>query len=168
MLFSYMYTGSTIGEGSTIDDGSTTDVSVNISQQTSAVNSDSFDHEQLNEPQASTSVTAHKEPGAPAPTVTKREKRKRKLDACELMEKFTTFQQESEKRFFQWEEKRMKMEQEEEARRHEENRQHEMNLFSMIVQTLTAPNPQWQVPQHGQHSDFLDNDIYSSTSFHEQ
>ena len=160
MLFSYT--------GSTIDDGSTTDVPVNSSQQTSAVDCSSFDHEQVKEHEASTSVTAHKEPGTLAPAITKREKRKRKLDASELLEKFTTFQQESEKRFFAWEEKRMKMEQEEEARRREENRQHKMNLFSMIVQTLRAPNPQWQVPQHGQHSEFLDNDIYSNTSFHEQ
>ena len=43
---------------------------------------------------------------------------------------------------------------EEEARRREENRQHKMNLFSMLVHTLRAPNRQWQVPQRGQHSDF--------------
>lgn len=166
MLFSC--TGSIIDNGSTIDDGSTTDVPRNSSQQMSTVDSDSLDREQVKEHEASTSVTAPKEPGILAPTITKREKRKRKLDASELLEKFTTFQQESEKRFFAWEEKRMKMEQEEEARRREENRQHEMNLFSMLVHTLRAPNPQWQVPQRGQHSDFLDDNIYSGTSFDEE
>ena len=104
MLFSYTR--------STIDDGSNTDVST---QRTSAVDTDSLDHEQVKELEASTSVAAHKEPGTLAPAITKRERRKRKLDASELLEKFTTFQQESEKRFFEWEEKRMKMEQEEEA-----------------------------------------------------
>ena len=51
------------------------------------------------------------------------------MDASEHIEKFTTFQQELEKMFFAWEEVRMKVEQEEEAKHHEENKQHEMQLF---------------------------------------
>ena len=75
-----------------------------------------LDCEQVKQHEVSTSVTAHKEPGTLAPTITKREKRKKKLDASELLEKFPIFQQDSKKRFFAWEEKRTKMEQEEEVR----------------------------------------------------
>ena len=97
MLFSY--TGSTLDDGITIDDGSTTEVPVNSSQQTSSVDSDSFDHEQVKEHEASTSVTSHKDPGTPAPAITKREKRKRKLDASDSWRSSPHFRRSQRKDF---------------------------------------------------------------------
>ena len=50
----------------------------------------------------------------------------------------------------QWEEKRMKVETEEEKKRQQEYQQHEMQLFSMLARTLNNPprlQPQEEFPQ---------------------
>ena len=60
-----------------------------------------------------------------------------------VVDDFQKKQKESWEKFMQWEEKRMKTEAEEEAKRQQSQQQHEMQLFSMLASTLSNP-PRWQ------------------------
>ena len=78
------------------------------------------------------------------------------VDLEKVVADFHKHQKESWERCTEWEEKRMKIEAEEEAKRQQEQRQHEMQLFSMLANTLSNPpgwQPQEEFPQYPNYYD---------------
>ena len=87
----------------------------------------------------------------------RRKKRWQQFDVEAMVELFWKQQQKSWEKFMEWEEKSMKMEAEEEAKRCQESQQHATPLCSVLVRSLN-PASSWQVPpfvsslNHGQPS----------------
>ena len=81
-----------------------------------------------------------------------RQKRRRQpLDMEKLMGDFKEQQKQTWDKFMEWEEKRLSIEAEQEAKRRQEDRKHEMRLFSMLASAMQnflshsgLPDSQWQ------------------------
>ena len=93
--------------------------------------------------QGPSSSKDHPSDGLPNSKRIARRKRQRPVDLEKVVADFDKHQKESWERFMEWEEKRMKIEAEEEAKRREEQRRHEMELFSMLANMLHN-RPGWQ------------------------
>ena len=75
-------------------------------------------------------------------TKRKQNRRRQQVDIDKIVSEFHEQQKESWEKFMQWEEKRMRVEAEEEGKRQREYQQHEMQLFSVPASTLNNP-PRW-------------------------